>query len=111
MPMHDWTRVPAGVFRAFHNTWIGDLQKALNAGVLPPDHYALGEQQSGDIGPDVLTLHAQDDEATDVDAEFGGPSGSIEGNAGGNLVALAEAPPNVSVTQDAAEDIHFYLAR
>jgi len=111
MPMHDWTRVPAGIFHHFHNTWITELSNALNAGVLPPDHYALGEQQSGDIGPDVLTLHAQDYEANDVDAEFGGSSRSIEGNEGGNLVALAEAPPKVSVTQDAAEDIHFYLAR
>jgi len=37
MPMHDWTRVPNGVFHAFHNTWIGDLQKALNDNLLPPD--------------------------------------------------------------------------
>lgn len=42
--MHDWTRVPAGIFHAFHNPWIGDLPKALNDGLLPRDHYALGKQ-------------------------------------------------------------------
>lgn len=112
MPIHDWTRVPAGIFHHFHNTWIAELSNALNAGVLPPDHYALGEQQSGDIGPDVLTLRAQGDEASDdAFADAASASEPIEGNGGGSVVALAEAPPKVSVTQDAAEDIHFYLAR
>lgn len=29
MPIHDWNRVPGGIFHAFHNPWIADLQKAL----------------------------------------------------------------------------------
>lgn len=111
MPMHDWTRVPAGIFHHFHNTWITELSNTLNAGALPPDHYALGEQQLGDVGPDVLTLRVQGDEANDVDAGHVSSSSPFDGNEGGNLVALAEAPPKVSVTQDAAEDIRFYLAR
>ena len=56
MPLHDWSRVDAGVFHSFHNTWIGELTKALNSGLLPPDYYALGEQIAGSLGPDVLTL-------------------------------------------------------
>jgi hypothetical protein len=60
--MHDWTRAEFGVFHAFHNTWIAELQKALNDHVLPPEYYALGEQRAGDIGPDVLTLQAQEAE-------------------------------------------------
>ena len=112
MPMHDWTHVPAGIFHAFHNTWIGDLQKALNAGLLPHDHYALGEQQSGDIGPDVITLHAHDDQTVDdTPADFSGPSSPVEGSDVGIAIALAEIPPQVSITQDAAEGIQFYLAR
>jgi hypothetical protein len=111
MPMHDWARIPAGIFHAFHNTWIGDLQKALNAGLLPHDHYALGEQQSGDVGPDVIALHAHDEQADGAPAEADGPSVPIETGSGGGTVALAEKPPGVSLTQDAAEDIHFYLAR
>ncbi len=104
MPMHDWTRVAPGIFHAFHNTWIGDLQKALNDRRLPPDYYALGEQRAGDLGPDVLTLHS-DDEPT-PDERFSRPSADRDGG----LIALAEAPPKVSITQD-AEDLAFYLAR
>jgi hypothetical protein len=104
MPMHDWTRVPAGIFHAFHNTWIGDLQRALNDHRLPPEYYALGEQRAGDIGPDVLTLHSEDEPSReDV---FSRPDD--DGN--GGMVAVAEAPPRVSITQD-AEDLAFYLAR
>lgn len=109
MPMHDWTSVPAGIFHAFHNTWIGDLQKALNAGLLPSDYYALGEQQSGGIEPDVLTLHAPGGPTDDSVADAGSRSVGVGGN--GSAVALAEHPPKVSLIQDAAEDIQFYLAR
>jgi hypothetical protein len=56
MPIHDWTRVEAGIFHHFHQRWIGDLAQALNRGLLPPDHYALSEQIAGGLGPDVLTL-------------------------------------------------------
>ena len=35
MPVHDWTRVDAGTFHAFHTLWIGEIMKALNAGLLP----------------------------------------------------------------------------
>lgn len=57
MPIHDWTRVSAGIYHHFHLAWIDEIQRALNAGVLPPDCYALAEQQVGKLEPDVLTLH------------------------------------------------------
>ncbi len=41
MPIHDWTRVDAGLFHAFHYHWIGNLCDALNAGALPRDYFAL----------------------------------------------------------------------
>ncbi len=47
MPIHDWTRVDAGVFHAFHHDWITSLSAALNAGVPPPDYYAAAEQTMG----------------------------------------------------------------
>src|SRR5215475_745264 len=59
MPVHAWTRVTAGTFHDFHNAWITELRNALNGGVLPAGYYALGEQRSGDVSPDVLTLHAE----------------------------------------------------
>jgi hypothetical protein len=37
MPIHDWTRVDAGLFHAFHQRWISALSDALNCGGLPPD--------------------------------------------------------------------------
>jgi hypothetical protein len=61
MPMHDWTRVPPGIFHAFHHGWISAIAAALNAGKLPDDYYALPEQIAGGLGPDVLTLQGPGD--------------------------------------------------
>jgi Protein of unknown function (DUF4058) len=44
MPVHDWSKVDAGTFHAFHTLWIGKLMEALNQGVLPPGYYAMAEQ-------------------------------------------------------------------
>ena len=55
MPLHDWTRVDAGIFHDFHTVWIGNLRTRLNSGLLPADYYALAEQIAGGLGPDVLT--------------------------------------------------------
>jgi hypothetical protein len=43
MPIHDWTRVDAGVFHAFRHRWLSGLCDALNAGLLPEDHFAVIE--------------------------------------------------------------------
>jgi hypothetical protein len=69
MPMHDWTRVEAGIFHAFHHRWISAISDLLNTGLLPPDYYALPEQQAAGFGPDVLTLQ---DESDDQDEPAGG---------------------------------------
>lgn len=60
MPVHDWTRVEAGIFHDFHTVWIGGIQTALNGGLLPKGYYALAEQHAGRFITDVLTLHAGD---------------------------------------------------
>jgi hypothetical protein len=54
--MHDWNRVPAGIFHAMHHQWIAAFSQELNAGLLPPEYYALAEQVAGARVPDVLTL-------------------------------------------------------
>jgi hypothetical protein len=59
MPMHDWTRVEAAIFHAFHHEWISEIGRALNNGLLPPDMYALPEQVAGGFGPDVLALQSE----------------------------------------------------
>ena len=56
MPVHDWTRVDAGTFHDFHNSWITFLKNALNNGGLPPGYYALSDKHMGPVVPDVLTL-------------------------------------------------------
>src|SRR5438309_9421630 len=58
MPLHDWTRVDAGIFHDFHTVWIGAIRTALNDGLLPKGYYALAEQHAGRTIADVLTLHA-----------------------------------------------------
>ncbi|MBX9678933.1 MAG: DUF4058 family protein [Gemmataceae bacterium] len=69
MPMHDWTKVDAGIYHAFHTSWIIRLSDVLNSGILPTDHYALPEQRAGQFGPDVLTLRG---EHADPDLKSGG---------------------------------------
>lgn len=61
MPMHDWNRVEAGIFHAFHHGWISAISDTLNRGFLPADFYALPEQVFGNTGPDVLTLQVAGD--------------------------------------------------
>src|SRR5262245_6010687 len=56
MPVHNWTRVDAGVFHHFHGSWVVELSRALNNGVLPDSYYAMSEQVTTDLGPDVLAL-------------------------------------------------------
>lgn len=104
MPIHDWTRVPAGTFHAFHNAWITHLQEALNSGILPRPYYALGEQSAGDISTDLLTLHVDSAELAEPDVQIA-PGGQK------TLLAVAESPPKVQVAQEAKSDLAFYLGR
>jgi hypothetical protein len=52
MPIHDWSRVPAGLFHYFHQQWTCRLCEALNAGLLPKGYCALIEQSAAGIYPD-----------------------------------------------------------
>ena len=56
MPLHDWTRVDAGIFHDFHLAWIAEMRRVLNGGLLPQGYYALAEQVGGG-NPDVLKLN------------------------------------------------------
>ena len=84
MPIHDWTRVDAGLFHAFHQHWIISLCNALNSGRLPPHYFALPEQNIRGPIPDVLTL------------KLGSDKESI-GDDGG--VAVAIRAPKTRMTQ------------
>lgn len=89
MPIHDWTRVDAGIFHAFHVQWIAELNKLLNGGLLPPGYYSLPEQHVSSSIADILTLHTSPETTT---------SRSQLPPATGGL-ALAEAPPRVQRKQ------------
>lgn len=84
MPLHDWTRVEAGIFHDFHLAWSVELRNALNGGVLPSGYYALVEQHAGRQIPDVISLHRS---APDAELSALPPSGAI---------AVADAPPQVA---------------
>lgn len=56
MPMHDWTRVKSGTYHNFHILWMANLTNRLNAGLLPPDFFAMAEQIIGQPETDVVTL-------------------------------------------------------
>jgi hypothetical protein len=84
MPVHDWSRVDAGIFHDFHNVWTGQMRSALNEGLLPPGYYALTEQHIGRSIADVLTLHASPS-----------PNGPLPWLPTTGGTAVADAPPRV----------------
>ena len=88
MPLHDWTRVDAGIFHDFHITWTGALRDALNEGLLPQGYYALAEQHAGQTIADLLKLHASPEPAQPrwLPPDTGG-------------IAVADAPPKVQRMQ------------
>jgi len=96
MPVHDWTRVSAGTFHHFHSAWIVHLTESLNGGLLPEGYYALAEQRAGQIVPEVLTLRVGEPHE-----ERHPPPGAV---------AVAEAPPKVSLTMN-GEEAEAYVLR
>lgn len=96
MPVHDWTRVNAGTFHHLHTAWITHLSESLNDGLLPEGYYALAEQQARSAIPDVLTLATPREDSTQA------PRGAV---------AVAEAPPKVSLKMQLDEATHYRLAR
>lgn len=86
MPIHDWTRVSAGTWHAFHLSWISEIQHTLNDGRMPPSYYAQAEQLIGPLGPDVLALQTDSFPA----------AGEREPGSGGTAVTLACPPTDAS---------------
>lgn len=93
MPIHNWTRVDAGIFHHFHQNWVPQISRALNAGRLPSEYYALVEQVSGGRWPDILTLQGP----APATPRLPEPSGGL---------LLDEAPPQVQFRQKAERDLY-----
>ena len=56
MPLHDWSRIPSGLFHHFHQDWSIEITRMLNRGRLPKGLSALVEQRAGPKEPDVLAI-------------------------------------------------------
>ncbi|HEY7428628.1 MAG TPA: DUF4058 family protein [Gemmataceae bacterium] len=95
MPIHDWTRVDAGLFHDFHQRWIAALSNALNVGGLPPDYFALVDQRVRGPIPDVLTLKLS---GSDAEPSQGPPG-----------LAVATAPPRTRLVH--RKEVEIYAAR
>ncbi len=101
MPVHDWTRVPAGIFHAFHAKWIVHLTEFLNGGLLPRDFYAIEEQVAAEAVPDILTLRGMP-RAPRRPARASHPARG--------LTVVEESPPGVSLV-DVVDDATAYAMR
>lgn len=79
MPVHDWTRVDAGLCHHIDQDRSLELCRTLNVGRLPEGFVALTDQQTGAPIADVLTLSR-------------GPKSAPQTKQG-NGVAFSTAPP------------------
>jgi hypothetical protein len=93
MPIHDWTRVPAGTYHFFHQRWISAIADALNAGGLPDGFFAMSEVDAKGPIPDVL---AQTQPAMPLNDPVG--------------IAVLDAPPPTRVVSR-AENTRGYARR
>ncbi len=67
MPIHDWTRVPAGLFHHFQQDWSIEIARMLNRGRLPEGISALVEQRLGPRESDVLAIERRNGPTRAVD--------------------------------------------
>lgn len=99
MPIHDWSRVKAGLFHDFHQVWSVEIRNALNRGLLPAGYAALVEQRVDGPEPDVIAVEI------DEDAERGsGPSGLS-----GTTATLAS--PRTRIVQQLKSDATRYAEK
>ena len=108
MPIHDWTRVDAGILHHFHQQWIVAITNVLNDRFLPREYYALAEQHGASFEPDVLTLKTSGLAKVDEDASEP-PASSLMTKGDGNAPAgggVLVAEPRARIK--AETDLEFY---
>jgi hypothetical protein len=76
MPIHDWTRVDAGMCQDFHQGWTIEIRNTLNSGVRPDGYFAMADQRVSGPELDIVALRLRGPEPT------------------GGLV-VAETPPRI----------------
>lgn len=91
MPIHDWTRVPSGLFHHFHQDWSAEIARSLNRGVLTKGYYALIEQKVDGPEPDVISVQTK---------SKGNPKG-------GSPTATLDPPKTALTTQIASDAVRY----
>ncbi len=92
MPIHDWTRVPSGVYHSFHQDWTIEICRSLNRGILPEGFYAMADQRVSGPEPDVVALRLRGPE----------PAGGV---------AVAASPPSLPRGGQARTDASRYALK
>jgi len=110
MPVHDWSKVEAGIFHHFHVSWVLEIARALNSGILPAEYYALAEQHAVGFEADVLTLERIEPRPDPVRPASHPPSSAAGGTATATApAALLTAPPDVQIIDQT--DMDYYRRR
>jgi hypothetical protein len=92
MPIHDWTRVSAGLFHHFHQDWTIEISRTLNGGVLPPGYFAMADQRVSGPEPDIVALRLRGPER---------PGGLV----------VAETPPRIKQAVRANTEAALYARK
>lgn len=82
MPIHDWSRVSAGIYHDFHQDWTIEIRRTLNGGILPAGYCAMADQRVSGPEPDIVALRLRGPE----------PSGGL---------LVADTPPRIKETGQA----------
>lgn len=91
MPVHDWSRIPSGIFHHFHQDWSIEIARSLNRGKLPRGLSAMVEQRAGAKEGDVLTVESRRPSQFDLAEERG---------------LLTLEPPATSIVRKTANEIY-----
>jgi hypothetical protein len=92
MPIHDWTRVDAGLFHHFHQDWTIEICRTLNRGLLPLDYLVMTDQWVEGPDSDMITVR---------ECGFTVPGG----------LAMADAPPRARQVARVESDAAAYAQR
>jgi Protein of unknown function (DUF4058) len=92
MPIHDWSRIPSGIFHHFHQDWSIQIARTLNGGNLPKGLSAMVDQRAGPKEGDVLAVESRSKKKKSKPRE------------GGDLLTLD--PPATSIVRKTTKQIY-----
>jgi hypothetical protein len=72
MPIHDWTKVDAGIFHHFHHSWIHETKRALNRVVESRGCYTLLEHDPTRFRPELQAIRGASCSTGEADAVLAG---------------------------------------